>query len=124
MDKTKPLSVIFVILLLQSCLSEKLPEPMVSELCDTIDASYVASLKDIIDKNCAYSGCHIAGFPTGDFTSYEGLQSRINNGKVKARVQDLREMPPNYAPVGKPKELTAEELEIFNCWISSGYPEQ
>lgn len=122
MNIVKVTLVMLPFLFLQSCLSEKLPEPMESEFCETIDATYVATVKDIIDKNCAYSGCHISGFPSGDFSTYAGLESRINNGRINARVLDLRDMPPSNAPAAT--ELTQEELDIFMCWVSAGYPEQ
>ena len=63
---------------------------MVSEFCDTIDSSYDAAIKDIIDKTCAYSGCHISGFPNGDFSNYAGLKSRIENGRIKVRALEVK----------------------------------
>ena len=52
------------------------------------------------------------------------MQSRINNGRIKSRVLDARDMPPANAPAGKPQELTQEELDILTCWVNENYPEQ
>ena len=32
-------------------------------------------------------------------------------------------MPPNWDTNPGPVDLTEEQLEIFRCWVNSGYPE-
>jgi hypothetical protein len=32
-------------------------------------------------------------------------------------------MPPDYAPEGRPRDLTQEQLDLIECWLDSGYPE-
>jgi len=98
---------------------------------DSCKTTYSKEVKAIIDNSCAYSGCHSgstapAWVPEGskDYTSYEGMLDNLNNGKFAERVLDLKTMPPaaNFIPEGKPTELTADELEIINCWVENEYP--
>jgi uncharacterized membrane protein len=115
-----------------SCTTDKLsePQPIVEVgFCDTIPATYDGLVKEIIDLNCAYSGCHLASpVAPGNYTTYEGLQNIINSGEFELRVITERAdeehgMPPYYVPNGKPEDLTEMELDIIRCWIDAGYPE-
>lgn len=114
-----------------SCTSDKLPEPEMIEIgfCDTIPATYTLNVGEIIDQNCAYSGCHIAGTGApGDFSTFGGLQGVINEGKFEEHVVVLKDdpefgMPPYYVPDGKPEDLTEEQFNIMLCWIEAGFPE-
>lgn len=91
--------------------------------------TYEADIKSIMDKSCAYSGCH-SGADAGmfvtaasnDYTNYEGMEVTLFNGSFSTRVLDSLDMPPFYTPDGNPKELTTEELDIISCWIENGYP--
>ncbi|MEN0005272.1 MAG: hypothetical protein AAF798_14055 [Bacteroidota bacterium] len=125
--------VIVVILstLPSSCSSDKLPEPAPLEEivdCDTVVATYVANVKQIIDNTCAYSTCHVAGSGIGNYSNFSGLQNIINSGRFESRVilqkdDQVVGMPPNYAPPGRPQDLTQEQLDVIRCWIEAGYPE-
>ena len=90
--------------------------------CDGVQLTYNNEVKEIINRNCAYGGCHdgISGNP-GNFTTYDGLVSRIANGQFEIRVFQTREMPPSNAT--GPTELTQGELQDLTCWIEQGYPE-
>ncbi len=120
---------LFVLLALsaQFCTADKLPPPTVSDDCDTLGATYEEQVQDIINSSCAYAGCHVADFP-GNFTTYDDiLATGVTGGEFRRRVVLEREdpnvgMPPDYAPPGRPKDLTPEQLEIMECWISGGYP--
>ncbi len=100
--------------------------------CEGLSPTYDTTVKTIIDNSCAYSGCHDGntGIGPGDYTTYAGLQTIINNGKFKTRVVDDRAdatigMPPDASvyPVSMKDDLTESELNIIECWISDGYPE-
>jgi len=108
-----------------SCTYDQLDAPNV-EFCDTIPATYELNIKTIVETNCAYPGCHISGFPSGDFSTYTEMLSRLESGSIKDRVIIQKDdpnvgMPPNYAT--GPKDLTPEELDIFMCWLEAGFPE-
>lgn len=93
-------------------------------------ATYEADVKSIIDRSCAYSGCH-SGTDAGmfvsadskDYTNYEGLRTTLFNGAFITRSVDSLNMPPFYTPDGNPKELTQAELDILTCWADNGFPE-
>lgn len=88
--------------------------------------SYNSNMQDLIDRNCAYSGCHngTPGVP-GDYTSYQGMEFHFG-GEISNRVINLESdtifgMPPNYAE--GPKDLSPEDFMLINCWINQDFPE-
>ncbi len=102
--------------------------------CDKDDtscsATYENEVKPIIEKSCAYSGCH-SGADAGmfvsdiskDYTTYEGMMENLNNGSFTTRTLTNLDMPPAaFVPVGNPTELTAEEIQILTCWKDNGFP--
>lgn len=102
------------------------PDPI--PFCEQASPTYNDTIRTIVNLSCSYAGCHASGAGIGDFTTYSGMLSRLDNGKIKERVIDMKEdanlgMPPNYATVG-PIDLTDEQLELFQCWLDSDYPEQ
>lgn len=122
------LSLLYVFLLVQvSCTSDVLPEP-VALPCDGETPTYVADVQEIIERTCAYSGCHLGGAP-GVYDSYSGLLSALENGEFRSRVINARDnptigMPPDYAPDDRPKNLTEDELMVITCWLDAGYPQE
>jgi hypothetical protein len=111
-----------------ACTTDQLPGPTSAENCLDSVPTYEGRIQSIIETNCAYAGCHLDGSAPGLYTSYEGLLPNIESGSFRQRVIVEREdpnrgMPPNYAPEGRPKDLTPEELELIECWLDSGYPE-
>ncbi|MBA2610450.1 MAG: hypothetical protein H0U95_00670 [Bacteroidetes bacterium] len=87
----------------------------VVNVCDSI--KYSAHIKPIILANCAFPGCHVAGFSSGDFTTYAGLNSKITNGKFKARVIDA-----NPGPMPASGQLSKPKLDSIKCWLDRGAP--
>lgn len=84
--------------------------------CDPIPV-YDVEVKPIIAASCAISGCHDnSGAAPGNFTTYDGMLSRLNNGLFQDQVVDTDEMP---LP---PAELSLENEEVLRCWIENGFP--
>lgn len=83
--------------------------------CSDVSSGYASNIKPIINANCISSGCHNQGSQYGDFTSYSGLKAIADNGLLKFRVLDNRNMPPSGF-------LSLEELTKIKCWIESGAP--
>ena len=108
---TKGAGLVLVLLMTYACDSDTLPEPMPG-VCETLQPTYEDGIKDLVDTNCSYSGCHISGFAHGDFSTYLGMQSHLENGKVKEQVIDLLEMPPYYAPTGAPYRIDGRRIRI------------
>ena len=103
-----------------------------AEGCDLIETSYTTNVKPIIDQTCAYSGCHdgSGGIGPGNYTSYQGMLSFLQNGSFANRVvtqkdNPSRGMPPNMSvyPQSQRDDLTEAELEIITCWLQEGFPE-
>jgi hypothetical protein len=110
---------IFISLTILSCSRTEIPFGS-TENCDP-ELNYTDNIAEIINSSCAYSGCHLNSAP-GIYTSYEGLKGSIDNGEFFTRVLSIRDMPPSYAPDDKPQELSAEEIELINCWAENDYP--
>ncbi len=116
----------FFLLLSYGCTADKLPEPAAS-LCNGLVPDYEQDILPIIESSCAYSGCHLGGAP-GIYNSYANLLPDLESGRFRNRVIELRSdpnlgMPPNYAPIGRPRMLTEDELFLVSCWLEAGYPE-
>ncbi len=118
-----------VLLTTLGCTKNKTIEENIPEICDSLDVAYNDEIRSLINLNCSYSGCHdgnTAGI--GDFTNYEGLLSRLEDGMIKYHAIDLPQsdpnhMPPYFTPAGNPTDLTTEETDMLLCWILDGYPE-
>ena len=116
---------ILCLLLLSDCTNDQLPPPETGD-CSTLQPTYENAVKEIIDRSCAYSGCHLNSAP-GNYTTYDGLLGVLNSGDFNSRVISMKTdpvlgMPPDRA-TGGPKDLTEEELNIISCWLEAGFPE-
>ena len=98
---------------------------------DKCNYTYENGVKEIIDRSCAYAGCH-AGAEASmwvpdnsvDQTNYEGMLENLNSGEFENRTLILRNMPDTmWTPDDRPQILTEEEIEILTCWKDNGYPE-
>ena len=118
--------VLVVAVLLPGCTADKLAAPASGDCLGTTP-TYENDIKEIIDRTCAYSGCHLDSAP-GVYTSYTGLQSVLSTGLFRQRVILVKDdpvsgMPPNNAPANRAKNLTAQELNLIQCWLEAGFPE-
>ncbi|MEL6140508.1 MAG: hypothetical protein AAFQ37_09145 [Bacteroidota bacterium] len=116
----------FLILLLNSCTADELPEPDPAD-CNGPTPTYEMDIRPIIEASCAYSGCHLGGAP-GVYNSYANLLPDLESGLIAEKVIDLASdptfgMPPNYAPEDRPRDLTPQQLILFDCWLQGGFPE-
>ena len=80
--------------------------------------SYARDVKPIIQQNCATSGCHVAGFPDGDFTQYAPLKAKVDNGSFKNSVIDW-----NAPKMPETQKLPENQLRILQCWLNANAPE-
>ena len=115
-------------LLYSSCSSDILPP---QEGCSDTNVKYSNNVKEIIDKTCAYAGCHngISSAP-GDYRTYDGLRRYIEDGSFIDRVIEQRDNPSRGMPHNQSvysesiqDDLTAAQLEIITCWIQNNVPE-
>lgn len=110
----KVFSFLLLILLFSACNREQI-EPQ--EKCEQ-EVSYTNDVKEIIDASCAFSGCHINGSAPGEFSSYQGLQTYLDNDLFRSRVLVIQNMPPAGVD-----QLTEQELELLTCWATGDYIE-
>jgi uncharacterized membrane protein len=85
---------------------------------NTTACSYSGVIRPIINNKCAIPNCHNAGSTLADFSTYEGLKSGVDNGRIRTNVYDLKIMPPASAI-----PLTEEEKEQLKCWLDNGAPQ-
>jgi hypothetical protein len=78
---------------------------------------YEKEVRPIVIVKCAISGCHVSGFPFGDFQNYETLKQRVESGRVETLVFEQQLMPPAAS-----QQLTGEEITTLKCWIKDGAP--
>lgn len=90
-------------------------EKNVEEECEEI-ITYNSHVKTIIDGSCAYTGCHVPGTNTFDYSSYEKIQGSLTDGTFEEEVFRLGEMPPMD---GIP--LNDDQLHLLKCWMQDGY---
>lgn len=82
--------------------------------CDTTAYTYSGTIKAIVDQNCATSSaCHGSGTQYGNFTTYNGLKSRVDNQFVQKRAIVNKDMP----PAGPIPDC---ELLLIKNWIDHG----
>ena len=96
-----------------SCTYTKVDLPVKEETCDST-ISYVNDIVPIVTANC--TGCHSAGFASGDFTTYAGLKAKADNGTLKNRVVTQRDMPE------APNTMSDSARSVIRCWIVQGAP--
>jgi mono/diheme cytochrome c family protein len=77
--------------------------------------TYTQHLKPVFDRYC--TGCHdgAAGIGPGDFTTYEGLKPRLDDGEVLEFVVIDKTMPQTGS-------MPQAARDSVNCWIRNGYP--
>jgi len=107
-----------IIFLIFSCQNEVFETPQIPvgiNPCDSLNFTYQADFKLIIDQNCASIGCHDANSASGNFTSYEGLKVKLDNGSFEQRVIIQKNMPASGP-------LPQETIDQLKCWLENGYP--
>lgn len=112
---------LLIVLVMSSCSDEdNMMVDMEPEEC-TDNLTFTADVEMIINSNCAYSGCHVAGTGLPVLTSYDDVKVQIENGRFEDRVLVRQNMPPSNA--SGPTELSEADLHTLSCWIEQGYPE-
>jgi hypothetical protein len=90
-----------------SCTTDKIE----TDPCSSI--TYVETVRPLVETKCAITGCHVPGFQPGNFTSYDVLKQKAEDGKIQLMVFSLGNMPPVV-------KLTDKEKAELKCWIESG----
>ena len=85
--------------------------------CDTLDVSFAAVVKPIIETNC--QGCHSGGSPSGgiNLSDYVGIKARVDSGQLLGSIdwQDgFSRMPQGAAKLDQCK------IDQITSWINAG----
>lgn len=90
-------------------------EPQVTPATGCPQISFSTQVNPIIQQNCAIASCHVAGFPDGDFTQFDELKEKVDNGSFKNSVIDwsVPRMPETY-------KLPESQISTLKCWIEQG----
>lgn len=105
----------FILVTVISCTYDKgkiLKPKSVLTNCDFV--SYTNDVAPLLSTYC--TSCHNSSFANYDLTTYSGVKQKVDNGSLRYRVFELKDMP-GYC------ELTESELSIINCWVQKGAPD-
>jgi hypothetical protein len=93
----------------------------------TAAVSYSVDIKPIMVTYCLGTGnqsCHVTPSnqgANGDFTTYAGLDAKVLNGSIQARVFNANGgMPASYS--NGPTQLSAADKTKFMTWVTNGAP--
>lgn len=82
--------------------------------CSKVSAKFTADVLPIIDLACATPSCHnSAGAGGVILQNYDQIKAKVD--RINQRVLVGKTMPPSGA-------LTPAEINIIQCWISAGAP--
>jgi len=102
------------VLFFYSCQNEK-SDALFAIPCSAV--TYSQDVVPIINKHCAISGCNVTGFPSGDFTTYDGLHQQVENGFFRLKVLEQSVMQPNG------DSFSDNDLMILQCRVNNGVPD-
>jgi hypothetical protein len=80
--------------------------------CDGTVYSFSQEVFPLMNSSCNTTGCHAQNSSFGDFTTYAGVQTKVSNGSLKARILD-GSMPKNSS-------FNLGQKEMIVCWIEGG----
>ncbi|MES2516125.1 MAG: hypothetical protein V4580_18365 [Bacteroidota bacterium] len=84
-------------------------------ICDSV--SFINDIKPIFDAKCV--SCHVTGTSSGapwDYTTYQGIKDRADDGTIRNRAVILQDMPQGGPP------LPQNEIDLIKCWLDAGAP--
>jgi hypothetical protein len=90
--------------------------------CGGITPTYTADIKDILDANCALSGCHdaITQQDGKNLSTYAGALAVSQGNEFLGAIQHKSGFVP--MPYQSPK-LPDSQIELLTCWVQNGSPE-
>jgi hypothetical protein len=87
--------------------------------CDSSTVTFSGAIRSIINNKCL--GCHSSSAPQGriNFTTYDGVKARVDDGKLWGSINHL----PGFSPMPKGGvKLSDCEITQFRKWIDTGAP--
>ncbi|MDE3212820.1 MAG: hypothetical protein KGM98_06265 [Bacteroidota bacterium] len=110
--------VVVLVITVSGCYYDKeqlLYPPAAANSCDSLKVTFSGSVAPLIQSKCATAGCHDANTGAGAtvLTTYSQIVAK------SARIYQ-RAVVDKTMPLSGP--LSATEIAILNCWITSGTP--
>ena len=93
------------------------------EICETTNLSYTNEISDILNSNCALSGCHVNGNETNAFFSFQGydnVKAAVDFGRIIGAIN--HEAGFSAMPKGG-NMLDDCTIDKITAWINAGAPE-
>jgi len=84
--------------------------------CNGDSPTYDNGISAIINAECNGTTCHATGASQAEFTSYAGMALSLSNGNFEKKVLIDQTMPRNDF-------LTQDQIDLIQCWVDNGYPE-
>lgn len=88
--------------------------------CGTAVPTYTTDVKEIIDNNCALSGCHDSDSSEAgvDLEGYSAAKNEFLNGECLCTIyHDCKPMPEGAS------KLDDATIETLTCWVKNGCAE-
>jgi hypothetical protein len=83
----------------------------------TSPTSYSIQVYPIVSNVCAIPQCHVTGSQHGNFTVFQDVKDRVEDGRLKFMIE-THQMPHGFTK--GPRYLTSCEIETIKKWISEG----
>ena len=115
MTRKNYLLVFLAVFSMFSCTSDNLEEYYTKFNCETANISFSEDIQPIINTNCAISGCHVSGTGLPSWETYENIAAR---GSDIVKMVSNGTMPPSFSG----KSVTIEQVQMIDCWVSLGAP--
>ena len=126
MKKRLLLLVSLIAVLTYSCKDDETPDNnnnnnnQPQELCDSLNITYDAHIKAIVDANCNTSSCHAVGaggFMLGSYSDVKTAAMKENFLGAIRHEQGYKAMPAGGA------KMSDEIIQQFECWEKLGFQE-
>ncbi len=110
-----------LLLLVVSCYydnKEDLYKDLPSPVCDTVDVSYSAFVKPLLERSCATPNCHIGPNASAgiDLSLYADAKRIADNGSFYGRITNTTGP---LMPQGGPR-LPPCDIDKIEAWIDAG----
>lgn len=107
-------TVCFLSLTMFACTNDSEEEQQ--DMMDQVDCSMVTfqdNIANIINNNCAISGCHVSGTGLPDYTQNSVIEDKAS--LIKARTS-AGTMPPASSGL----TLSQSQIDDIACWVDNG----
>ncbi len=88
--------------------------------CNTDNVTYTNTVADILNNNCAVTGCHVDGASQGSLASFDAASNFQSEDKLLSALRrdgNTEEMPQDS---DKLDDCTIDKIE---AWLAAGKPE-